>query len=149
MLRAMMGIRALPTLSYLLDLQSGHFVAQSRGCAGADRSSISSFHLADLGGEAVEGSIFGPFKICIVIEGQVKPFPRSHPRSLTQSRRIGERGWRRGRASIPLVNLSEQILAALGNPWLVVAASREHGPGDARELVGECDHEQVAMRQAL
>jgi hypothetical protein len=49
MLRAMMGIRALPTLSYLLDLQSGHCVAQSRGCAGADRSSISSFHLADLG----------------------------------------------------------------------------------------------------
>jgi hypothetical protein len=60
MLRAMMGIRALPTLSYLLDLQSGHCVAQSRGCAGADRSSISSFHLADLGGKLLKGSIFGP-----------------------------------------------------------------------------------------
>jgi hypothetical protein len=150
MLRARMGIRALPTLSYLLDLERGHFVAQFRGCAGADRSSISSFHLADLGGEAGEVDRYLTFHILLIIRDHVKPFPRSHPRSLTQSKGIGERGWRRGSASIPLVNLSEQILCDIGGaPWLVVATAGEHGPGDARELVGECDHEQAAMRQAL
>ena len=35
------------------------------------------------------------------------------------------------------------------DPWFIVAAAREHSPGDARELVGECDSEQIAMRQAL
>jgi hypothetical protein len=41
-----------------------------------------------------------------------------------------------------LVNLSEQILGGIRHdPWFVVAAAREHSPGDARELVGERDSE--------
>ena len=80
----------------------------------------------------------------------MKPSPRSHRRSLARSDRIGERRWRRGRASIPLVNLSEPISSGIGcDPWLVVTASRKHGPGDARELVGERDRQQIAMREAL
>ena len=54
----------------------------------------------------------------------MKPFPRSHPRSLAQSKRIGEQGWRRGRASIPLVNLSEPISCGIGGDrWLRPRAS--------------------------
>ena len=80
----------------------------------------------------------------------MKPSPRSHRRSLARSDRIGERRWRRGRASIPLVNLSERISSGIDcDPWLVVTASRKHGPGDARELVGERDRQQIAMREAL
>ena len=79
----------------------------------------------------------------------MKPFPRSHPRSLAQSKGIGERGWRRGRASIPLVNLSERILCSIGrDPRFVVATAREHCPGDAGELVGERDRQQIAMGKA-
>ena len=49
-----------------------------------------------------------------------------------------------------MVNLSERVLWAIGcDPWFVVAATGKHGPGDARELVGECNGEQIAMRQAL
>src|SRR5215472_10493212 len=90
------------------------------------------------------------FDLSILFTGdQVKPSPRSHRRSLAQSERIGERGWRRGRASIPLVNQSEPTSGGIGSvPWLVVAATREHGPGDAGELVGERDREQIAMSKA-
>ena len=80
----------------------------------------------------------------------MKPFPRSHPRSLAQSKRIVGRGWRGGGASVPLVNLSERILSSIGgDPWFVVAAAGGHGPGDTRELVGERDSQQIAMCQAL
>ena len=53
MLRARMGIRAHPTLTNGKTSKgpSWHPVLRLRR---ADRSSISSFHLADLGGEAVE-----------------------------------------------------------------------------------------------
>jgi hypothetical protein len=80
----------------------------------------------------------------------VKPFPRSHPRSLAQCKRIGERGWRRGRAPIPLVNLSKRMLCGIGrDPWLVMAAACKHSPSDARELVSEGDCQQIAMGEAL
>ena len=49
-----------------------------------------------------------------------------------------------------MVNLSERFLCGIGgDPWLVVAATGEHRPGDACELVGEGDGEHIAMRQAL
>ena len=49
-----------------------------------------------------------------------------------------------------MVNLSERILGSIRrDPWLIVAAAREHSPGDARELVGERDSEQIAMRKTL
>src|ERR1700730_14258332 len=64
-----------------------------------------------------------------------KPSPRSHRRSLA---RCGERRWRRGMAYIPLVNLSEPLLRDIGDdPRLIGATAREHGPHDARKLVGE------------
>jgi hypothetical protein len=53
MLRAIMGIRAHPGLT-TGKTSLGHHGTQSLGCAGQTVSSISSFHLADLGGEAVE-----------------------------------------------------------------------------------------------
>src|ERR1700746_3471426 len=59
--------------------------------------SISSFRLADLGGEA---NYF--------FREQLAPSPRSHRRSLAQ---WGERRWRRGAATIPLVNQSMFILS--------------------------------------
>src|SRR6266498_3182125 len=115
----------------------------------ADRSSISSFHLADLGGEAVEPTD-SLISLSTFHRGHVKPSPRSHRRSLARSDRIGERRWRRGRASIPLVNLSERISSSIDcDPWLVVTASCKHGPGDAREFVGERERQQIAMREAL
>ena len=41
------------------------------------------------------------------------------------------------------------MLRGIGHdPWFIVAATREHGPGDTRELVGEGDGEQVAMGKA-
>jgi hypothetical protein len=64
------------------------------------------------------------FHLALFIGSQVKPFPRSHPRSLAQSKRIGERGWRRGRASIPLVNLSDVSQAALAQHWPLRSPSR-------------------------
>ena len=49
-----------------------------------------------------------------------------------------------------MVDLSEGIFCGIwGDPWLVVAAAGEHGPSDARELVGERDSQQIAMREAL
>ena len=49
-----------------------------------------------------------------------------------------------------MVNLSERISSSIDcDPWLVVTASRKHGPGDARELVGERDGQQIAMREPL
>ena len=42
------------------------------------------------------------------------------------------------------------MLCGIGrDPRLIVAATGEHRPGDACELVGEGDGEQIAMRQAL
>ena len=76
----------------------------------------------------------------------MKPSPRSHRRSLARSDRIGERRWRRGVASIPLVNLSERFSSGIDcDPRFVVATSGEHCPGDAGELVGERDRQQVAV----
>ena len=143
MLRARMGIRAHPTLTKRKTSKgpNWHPVLRLRR---ADRSSISSFHLADLGGEACR---YLTFHFPLLVGCQVKPFPRSHRRSLAQSTRIGERGWRRGRASIPLVNLSERVLCGIGrDPWLVVAATGEYRPSNACELVGERNGEQIAMR---
>ena len=105
-----------------------------------------SFHLADLGGEAVEPNELLNFSFYISWD-HVKPSPRSHRRSLAKT---GERWWRRGRASIPLVNLSERISSSIDcDPWLVVTASRKHGPGDASEFVGERYRQQIAMREAF
>src|SRR5215813_6259351 len=142
--RARMGIRA-----QLLDLEGGHHGTQSCGCAGQtvrpSPHSISQTSVGKLG--ELDGYL--TFHFALFIGSQVKPFPRSHRRSLAQSK-IGERGWRRGRASISLVNLSERILYGIGrDPWFVVAAAGEHGPGDARELVGERDSQEIAMREAF
>src|SRR5258707_15583806 len=89
LLRASMGIRAHPRLT------SGkasvdHYGTQSRWLRRADRSSISSFHLADLGGEAVEPTELLNFTFYISWD-HVKPSPRSYRRSLARSDRIGER----------------------------------------------------------
>src|SRR5215470_13430553 len=82
--------------------------------------------------------------------GATSPSPRSHRRSLAQSKRIDERGWRRGRASISLVNLSERILCGIGcEPWLVFVTAGEDRPGNAGKLVGERDRQQIAMREAF
>ena len=109
---------------------------------------MSSFHLADLGGEAVEADAIWAIQFPLIVEGHVKPFHRSHPPSLAQSK-MGERGWRGGKASIPLVNLSEPILYGIGrDPWFAVAAASEHGPGEARELVGERNSQEIATREA-
>ena len=142
MLRARMGIRAHPTLTNGSTLK-GHHGTQSCGCAGQTvRPSPHSISQTSVG-KLLKRSIFD------LLGGQVKPFPRSNPRSLAQSK-IGERGWRRGSASIPLVNLSERILCSIGrDPRFVVATAREHGPGDTGELVGERNRQQIAMRQAL
>src|SRR5262245_65419155 len=76
--------------------------------------------------------------------GHVKPSPRSHRRSLAPG---GERGWRRGMAGIPLVNLSEPGSRDIGDdPRLIGAAARENRPNDAGELVGERDRQQVAVQ---
>ena len=86
--------------------------------------SISSFRLADLGGKA---------NYCF--REQLEPSPRSHRRSLAQ---WGERRWRRGAATIPLVNQSVCILnLSLLDARLITALLREHGPGDPRQLVGK------------
>ena len=53
MLRARMGIRAHPTLTTVKASKGPNWHQVSR-LRRAVRSSISSFHLADLGGEAVE-----------------------------------------------------------------------------------------------
>jgi hypothetical protein len=145
MLRARMGIRAHPTLSYLLDLER---VILLPSLAVAPGSPF--VHLLIPSRRPRWGSCLTDrhlrFHFLLVVEGQVKPFPRSHPRSLAQSKRIGERGWRRGRAPIPLVNLSERILCGIGrDPWVVVAAARKHSPGDARELISERDRQQIGM----
>ena len=84
--------------------------------------SISSFRLADLGGKADYWD-------------RLAPSPRSHRRSLAQ---WGERRWRRGAATIPLVNQSVFILSlSLRDARLVTALLCEHGPGDPRQLVGK------------
>src|ERR1700751_3978954 len=81
--------------------------------------SISSFRLADLGGKA---------NYCF--REQLEPSPRSHRRSLAQ---WGERRWRRGAATIPLVNQSVCILnLSLLDARLITALLCEHGPGDPR-----------------
>lgn len=75
----------------------------------------------------------------------MKPFPRSHPRSLTTAT-AGERGGAEGMASIPLVDLSARLLHRIGcNLRLIGAPARENRPGDAGELVGERDRQRVAV----
>ena len=72
----------------------------------------------------------------------------THQRS-SNPKGLASEGGGEGRASISLVNLSEPILCSIGrDPWCVVAAAGEHGPGDAGELIGERDRQQIAMRQA-
>src|SRR5215813_5330687 len=147
MLRARMGIRAHPTLTKRKTSKVSHIGPQSCGCAGQTvRPSPHSISQTSVG-KLLKGSIFD--LSLSFIGSQVKPFPRSHRRSLAQSK-IGERGWRRGRASIPLVNLSERMLCGIRcDPRFVVATTRKHGPGDAGELVGERDRQQIAVREAL
>ena len=49
-----------------------------------------------------------------------------------------------------MVNLSERISSSIGcDPRLIVATSGKDCPGDAGELVGERDRQQIAMREAL
>src|SRR5215471_15080108 len=149
MLRARMGIRAHPTLTKRKTWKVSHIGTQSCGCAGQtvrpSPHSISQTSVGKLG--ELDGYL--TFHFPLFIGSQVKPFPRSHRRSLAQSK-IGERGWRRGRASIPLVNLSKRILCGIGrDPRFVVATTRKHSPGDAGELVGERDRQQIAVREAL
>src|SRR6476659_2705313 len=58
----------------------------------------------------------------------------------------GERGWRRGTAGIPLVNLSEPISRDIGDDLrLIGATARENRPNDAGELVGERDRQHVEV----
>src|SRR5580693_5155842 len=103
-----MGIRAHPRLTKEKDLEgpSWHPVSWLRR---ADRSSTSSFHLADSAGK-----LLGPLFVSSL--DHVKPSPRSHRRSLTQH---GERRWRRGMAGIPLVNPSELSSGMGGDPRLI------------------------------
>src|ERR1700751_4264180 len=97
--------------------------------------SISSFRLADLGGKA---------NYCF--REQLEPSPPSHRRSLDP---WGERRWRRGAATIPLVNQSMFILSLRRrNARLITALLCEHGPGDPRELVGKGRSQNIRM-QAL
>src|SRR6266496_6211512 len=49
-------------------------------------------------------------------------------------------------AGIPLVDLSEPLSHGIGGgPRLIGATAGENGPGDAGELVGECDRQHVAV----
>jgi putative ABC transport system substrate-binding protein len=48
-------------------------------------------------------------------------------------------------AAIPLVNPSEPSLGMGGDPRLVGSTAGENCPGDAGELVGECDRQHVAV----
>ena len=49
-----------------------------------------------------------------------------------------------------MVDLSERFSSGIDcDPWLVVTAARKHGPGDARQLVGERYRQQIAMSEAL
>ena len=149
MLRARMGIRAHPT-DYLERPRRGQSGTQPRGCAGQTvRPSPHSISQTWVGKLLLNRSTL-TFQLSLVIGGQVKPSPRSHPRSLAQSNRIGERRWRRGRASISLVNLSERVLCGIGrDPWLVVATAGKYGPGDTCELIGERDRQQITMGKTL
>ena len=53
-------------------------------------------------------------------------------------------------ATIPLVSLSEPLSRGMRcRPRLIVAAAREHRPGDACELVGERDRQQNVSERAL
>src|SRR6266567_559633 len=52
----------------------------------------------------------------------------------------------RGVAGIPLVDPSELLSRGIsGGPRLIGTAAGENGPGDAGELVGECDRQHVAV----
>jgi len=68
MLRARMGIRAHPTLTSG-KTSTGPFWHPVSRLRRADRSSISSFHLADLGGEAVEAIRYLTFQFSLIIGG--------------------------------------------------------------------------------
>jgi len=68
MLRARMGIRAHPTLTSG-KTSTGPFWHPVSRLRRADRSSISSFHLADLGGEAVEPIRYLTFQFSLIIGG--------------------------------------------------------------------------------
>jgi hypothetical protein len=50
-------------------------------------------------------------------------------------------------AAIPLVNLSELVSCGIGgDPRLVGSTAGENRPGDAGELIGECNRQHVAMK---
>jgi len=41
------------------------------------------------------------------------------------------------------------MFGGIGRDRFAVATARKHGPGDAGELVGERDRQQIAVREAL
>jgi hypothetical protein len=86
----------------------------------ADRLSISSFHLADLGGKAIDIEVIQSLFPSLMLQGLHEV--------------------------IPLVDLSEPISRGIGDdPRLIGATAREKRPGDAGELVGERDRQHVAV----
>src|SRR5215471_6356519 len=109
----------------------------------ADRSSISSFHLVDLGGEAIDIDVLHLRLSFLMLQGSGEAVPSEHRRSLA---RCGERRWRRGVAGIPLVDLSELWSGIGEDPRLISVTAREDRPGDARKLIGERDFQHVAVK---
>ena len=105
-----MGIRAHPRLT------SGKTSTWLRR---ADRSSIFSFHLADLGGKAIDIEVTQSLFPTLMLEG-------SHE-------------------AVPFVDLSEPASRG-NNPRLIGATARKNRPGDAGKLVGERDRQHVAVQ---
>jgi hypothetical protein len=125
--------------------------------------SISSFTLADLGGEAgFRGSYINISSLCPLHFSLVRPmaFPSSRP---ARARGRGAQGRSRLAAALPstltppfpghaltgpsTAPASNRLGRRIGFPChLEVAALGEHGPGDARELVGECNRQHVVVQ---
>src|SRR6476620_4396929 len=139
-----MGIRAHPRLTNG-KTSKGHIGTQSRGCAGQTvRPSLHSISQTSVGKLLNRPTVRFYF---LHSWGSREAIP-SEPPSLACPIR---QDWRATvRASIPLVNLSKPISSGIGcDPRLVVATSGKHSPGDAGELVGERDRQQIAMGEAL
>jgi len=108
-----MGIRAHPRLTSR-ETSLGHHGTQSRGCAGRRESCWRYSHC-----------------VYFLLSGGSREAIPSEPPSLTRG--IGERGQRERDGPHPPLRDTRQT------HWLIVAGAGEHGPGDARQLVGERD----------
>jgi hypothetical protein len=136
-LRTSMGIRAHPRLTKR-ETSLGHHGTQSRGCAGQTvRPSPHSISQTSAGKLLITSSSSQ--------SGSREAIPSEPP--VAHSRKSVSEGG--GEGWLPSSGWTRASKLALRDMrqthGLIVAAAREHGPSDTRQLVGERDRHEVAV----